>query len=100
MGAYLQQQGVRQTMSSGCNPGGDSLAERWVGIVKIRQLPCWLMSDYRWAAYFHTHGGGGVVDIDKSLPNFGDVVARGRTYKRDEFGLQDSLFECVWGVWE
>ena len=34
--AYLSQQGVRQTVNSGYDPQGNGLAERWIGIVKVR----------------------------------------------------------------
>ena len=43
--AYLQQQGVRQTMNSGYDPAGNGLAERWVGIVKVRATA--LLADVR-----------------------------------------------------
>ena len=33
--AYLLQQGVRQTVNSGCDPAGNGLAERWIGSVKL-----------------------------------------------------------------
>ena len=34
--AYLSQQGVRQTVNSGYDPQANGLAERWIGIVKVR----------------------------------------------------------------
>ena len=33
---YLSQQGARQTVNSGHDPAGNGLAERWVGITKVR----------------------------------------------------------------
>ena len=62
--AYLSQQGVRQTVNSGYDPQGNGLAERWIGIVKVRATALLadvrLPPDYwsyacRWVAYVHTH---------------------------------------------
>ena len=64
--AYLSQQGVRQTVNSGYDPQGNGLAERWIGIVKVRATALLadvrLPPDYwsyacRWVAYIHTHTG-------------------------------------------
>ena len=33
---YLSQQGVRQTVNPGYDPQANGLAERWIGIVKVR----------------------------------------------------------------
>ena len=35
---YLSQQGVRQTVNSGYDPQANGLAERWIGIVKVRAI--------------------------------------------------------------
>ena len=62
--AYLAQQGVRQTVNSGYDPQANGLAERWIGIVKVRATA--LLADVRlppeywsyacrWVAYVHTH---------------------------------------------
>ena len=82
MRAYLSQQGVRQTMKSGYDPDGNGLAERWVGIIKVRATA--LLADVRlppeywsyacrWIAYVQTHRATD-IPIDKNLPSFGDVV--------------------------
>ena len=64
--ANLSQQGVRQTVNSGYDPQGNGLAERWIGIVKVRATALLtdvrLPPDYwsyacRWVAYVHTHTG-------------------------------------------
>ena len=79
---YLSQQGVRQTVNSGYDPQGNSLAERWLGIIKVRATA--LLADVRlppeyWSyacrcvAYVHTHRVTEVA-INKTLPHFGDVV--------------------------
>ena len=77
--AYLSQQGVRQTVNSGHDPQGNGLAERWIGIIKVRATALLadvrLPPDYwsyacRWVAYVHTHH---VTEIptNKTLPHFG-----------------------------
>ena len=43
--AYLSQQGVRQTVNSGYDPQANGLAERWIGIVKVRATA--LLADVR-----------------------------------------------------
>ena len=62
--AYLSQQGVRQTVNSGYDRQGNGLAERWIGIAKVRATALLadvrLPPDYwsyacRWVAYAHTH---------------------------------------------
>ena len=80
--AYLSQQGVRQTVNSGYDPQGNGLAERWIGIVKVRATALLadvrLPPDYwsyacRWVAYVHTHRVT-EIPVNKALPHFGDVV--------------------------
>ena len=90
IGAYLSQQGVRQTVNSGYYPAGNGLAERWVGIIKLRATA--LLADVRlpqqywsyacrWIAYVHTHRVTEIA-IDKTLPNFGDVVVVHQALKK------------------
>ena len=80
---FLSRQGERQTVNSGYDPAGHGLSEKWVGIIKVRATA--LLADVRlppeywsytcrWVAYIHTHRVTEIA-IDKSLPNFGDVVA-------------------------
>ena len=88
--AYLSQQGVRQTVNSGYDPQGNGLAERWIGIVKVRATAlladvC-LPPDYwsyacRWVAYIHTHSVT-EIPISKTLPHFGDVVVMHHAFKK------------------
>ena len=79
---YLSQQGVRQTVNSGYDPQANGLAERWIGIIKVRATALLadvrLPPDYwsyacRWVAYMHTHRVT-EIPINKVLPHFGDVV--------------------------
>ena len=88
--AYLSQQGVRQTVNSGCDPQGNGLAERWIGIVKVRATALLadvrLPPDYwsyacRWVAYIHTHRVT-EIPINKALPHFGDVVVMHHAFKK------------------
>ena len=88
--AYLSQQGVRQTVKSGCDPQGNGLAERWIGIVKVRATALLadvrLSPDYwsyacRWVAYVHTHRVT-EIPINKFLPHFGDVVVVRQAFKK------------------
>ena len=84
---YLSQQGVRQTVNSGYDPQGNGLAERWIGIVKVRVLAdVRLPPDYwsyacRWVAYVHTHRVT-EIPINKALPQFGDVVVMHQAFKK------------------
>ena len=88
--AYLSQQGVRQTVNSGYNPQANGLAERWIGIVKVRATA--LLADVRlppeywsyacrWVAYVHTHRVT-EIPINKALPHFGDVVVIHHAFKK------------------
>ena len=88
--AYLAQQGVRQTVNSGYDPQANGLAERWIGIVKVRATA--LLADVRlppeywsyacrWVAYVHTHRVT-EIPINKSLPHFGDVVVIHQAFKK------------------
>ena len=87
---YLSQQGVRQTVNSGYDPQGNGLAERWIGIVKVRDTA--LLADVRlppeywsyacrWVAYVHTHRVT-EIPINKALPHFGDVVVVHQAFKK------------------
>ena len=75
---YLSQQGVRQTVNSGYDPQANGLAERWIGIVKVRATALLadvrLPPDYwsyacRWVAYVHTHRVT-EIPINKNLSLF------------------------------
>ena len=88
--AYLSQQGVRQTVDSGYDPQANGLAERWIGIVKVRATA--LLADVRlppeywsyacrWVAYVHTHRVT-EIPINKALPHFGDVVVIHHAFKK------------------
>ena len=88
--AYLSQQGVRQTVNSGYDPQANGLAERWIGIVKVRATA--LLADVRlppeywsyacrWVAYVHTHRVT-EIPINKALPHFGDVVVIHQAFKK------------------
>ena len=88
--AYLSQQGVRQTVNSGYDPQANGLAERWIGIVKVRATA--LLADVRlppeywsyacrWVAYVHTHRVT-EIPINKTLPHFGDVVVMHQAFKK------------------
>ena len=88
--AYLSQQGVRQTVNSGYDLAGNGLAERWVGIIKVRatalladaRLPLEYWSyACRWVAYIHIHRVTEIA-IDKALPNFGDAVVVHQALKK------------------
>ena len=87
---YLSQQGVRQTVNSGYDPQANGLAERWIGIVKVRATA--LLADVRlppeywsyacrWVAYVHTHRVT-EIPINKTLPHFGDVVVMHQAFKK------------------
>ena len=87
---YLSQQGVRQTVNSGYDPQANGLAERWIGIVKVRATALLadvrLPPDYwsyacRWVAYVHTHRVT-EIPINKALPHFGDVVVVHHAFKK------------------
>ena len=60
----LKAHGIRQTTNSGYDPAANGIAERWVGIVKVRATALLaehrLPPDYwayacRWVAYIHNH---------------------------------------------
>ena len=90
--AHLSQQGVRQTVNSGYDPQGNGLAERWIGIVKVRATALLadvsLPPDYwsyacRWVAYIHTHTHRVTeIPINKALPHFGDMVVMHHAFKK------------------
>ena len=90
--AYLSQQGVRQKVNSGYDPQGNGLAERWIGIAKVRATATALLADVRlppeywsyacrWVAYVHTHRIT-EIPINKTLPHFGDVVVVHQAFKK------------------
>ena len=88
--AYLSQQGVRQTVNSGYDPQANGLAERWIGIVKVRATapladirlpPEYWSYACRWVAYVHTHRVT-EIPINKTLPHFGDVVVMHQVFKK------------------
>ena len=93
---YMSQQGVRQTVNSGYrgyDPQGNGLAERWIGIVKVRATA--LLADVRlppeywsyacrWVAYVHTHRVTEIA-INKLLPRFGDVVVVHQALKKPPY---------------
>ena len=86
----MSQQGARQTVNSGYDPQGNGLAERWIGIIKVRATA--LLADVRlppeywsyacrWVAYVHTHRVT-EIPINKTLPHFGDVVVVHQALKK------------------
>ena len=77
-------------MNSGYDHAGNGLAERWVGIIKVRATALLadvrLPSEYwfcacRWVAYIPTHRVTETA-TDKGLPNFGDVVVVHQALKK------------------
>ena len=77
-------------MNSGYDPQGNGLAERWIGIVKVRATA--LLADVRlppenwsyacrWVAYVHTHRVT-EIPINQALPHFGDVVVVRQAFKK------------------
>ena len=81
---------MRQTVNSGYDPQANGLAERWIGIVKVRATA--LLADVRlppeywsyacrWVAYVHTHRVT-EIPINKALPHFGDVVVIHHAFKK------------------
>ena len=88
--SLLKAHGIRQTTNSGYDPAANGIAERWVGIVKVRATALLaehrLPPDYwayacRWVAYIHNHR---VLNIrlNASYPLFGDVVVVHRFLKK------------------
>ena len=77
---YLPKQGVRQTVNSGYD--SQRLAERWIGIVKVRATA--LLADVRLPPEYWSYACGWVAcvrtrrvtegAINESLPHFGGVV--------------------------
>ena len=78
----LRSHGIRQTTNSGYDPAANGIAERWVGIIKVRATA--LLAEHRlppdywtyackWVAYVHNHR---VLNIrlNAGYPLFGDVV--------------------------
>ena len=102
--SLLKTHGIRQTTNSGYDPAANGIAERWVGIVKVRatarlaehRLPPdnWAYA-CRWVAYIHNHRVLG-IRLNASYPLFGDVwwcidFSRNRQVLRTV-----ALLECVW----
>ena len=86
----LKAHGIRQTTNSGYDPAANGIAERWVGIVKVRATALLaenkLPPDYwayacRWVAYIHNHRVLG-IRLNASYPLFGDVVVVHRFLKK------------------
>ena len=86
----LKAHGIRQTTTSGYDPAANGIAERWVGIVKVRATALLaehrLPPDYwayacRWVAYIHNHRVLG-IRLNASCPLFGDVVVVHRFLKK------------------
>ena len=82
----------RQTIP-GFDPQGNGLAERWIGIIKVRATALLaevadvrLPLDYwsyacRWVASVHTHRVT-EIPINKTLPHFRDVVVVHQAFKK------------------
>ena len=86
----LKAHGIRQTTNSGYDPAANGIAERWVGIVKVRATALLaehrLPPDYwayacRWVAYIHNHRVLS-IRLNASYPLFGDVVVVHRFLKK------------------
>ena len=86
----LKAHGIRQTTNSGYDPAANGIAERWVGIVKVRATA--LLAEHRlppdywayackWVAYIHNHRVLG-IRLNASHPLFGDVVVVRRFLKK------------------
>ena len=86
----LRSHGIRQTTNSGYDPAANGIAERWVGIIKVRATA--LLAEHRlppdywtyackWVAYVHNHR---VLNIRLNVgyPLFGDVVVVHRFLKK------------------
>ena len=86
----LRSHGIRQTTNSGYDPAANGIAERWVGIIKVRATA--LLAEHRlppdywtyackWVAYVHNHR---VLNIrlNAGYPLFGDVVVVHRFLKK------------------
>ena len=102
--AYLSQQGVRQTVNSGYDPQANGLAERWIGIAKVRATA--LLADVRlppeywsyacrWVAYVHTHRVT-EIPINKALPHFGDVVVIHHAFNKPPSFENVDPQGCAW----
>ena len=88
--SLLKAHGIRQTTNSGYDPAANGIAERWVGIVKVRATA--LLAEHRlppdywayackWVAYIHNHRVLG-IRLNASYPLFGDVVVVHRFLKK------------------
>ena len=93
--AYLSQQGMRQTVNSGCDPQGNGREMEWhcetvkvratALLADVRLLPDYWSYACRWVAYVHTHTHTHRVTeirINKALPHFGDVVVMHHAFKK------------------
>ena len=92
--SLLKAHGIRQTTNSGYDPAANGIAERWVGIVKVRATALLaehrLPPDYwayacRWVAYIHNHRVLG-IRLNASYPLFGDVVVVHRFLRSHQAG--------------
>ena len=82
----LRSHGIRQTTNSGYDPAANGIAERWVGIIKVRATEHRLPPDYwtyasKWVAYVHNHRVLS-IRLNASYPLFGDVVVVHRFLKK------------------
>ena len=86
----LRSHGIRQTTNSGYDPAANGIAERWVGIIKVRATA--LLAEHRlppdywtyackWVAYVHNHRVLS-IQLNASYPLFGDVVVVHRFLKK------------------
>ena len=86
----LRAHGIRQTTNSGYDPAANGIAERWVGIIKVRATA--LLAEHRlppdywtyackWVAYVHNHRVLS-IKLNASYPLFGDVVVVHRFLKK------------------
>ena len=62
--AYLSQQGIRQTVNSGYDPQGNGLAERWIGIVKVRATA--LLADARLPPDYWSYAADGLLTCTRT----------------------------------
>ena len=90
-------------LNSGYDPQGNGLAERWIGIVKVRATALLadvrLPPDYwsyacRWVAYVHRHRVT-EIPINKTLPHFGEVVVMHHAFKKPPSFESVEPPECV-----
>ena len=85
--SLLRARGARQKTNSGYDPAANGIAERWVGIIKVRataehRLPPddWAYA-CKWVAYVHNHRVLS-IRLNASFPLFVDVAVVHRFLKR------------------